>query len=170
MNVGAQRLERRDVEDAGLVGERRAEPFLEQLIETREKRRERLARSRRRRDERVPSGLDLRPPALLRKRRRAERLVKPACDNRMKGRNLCSLPRSRPCQKTIERPCVDDKLGRNAAQPRVRDCRVHETEIMRAVRIGVESEQAAGGHGVLRQRVVDVLARRIAVDFYRDAR
>jgi hypothetical protein len=73
VDVGAQRLERRDVHDTDFVRQRRVQPFLKQLVDTSEKGRERLARSRRRRDERVPARLNLAPPALLRGRRRTER-------------------------------------------------------------------------------------------------
>jgi len=42
MDVGAQRLERRDIDDADFVGQRSAQTFAEQLVEAREKCRERL--------------------------------------------------------------------------------------------------------------------------------
>ena len=63
VDVRAQRLERRDVEDADFVRKRPAQPFLEQLVDGGEKRRQRLARSGRRRDERVPARADGRPAA-----------------------------------------------------------------------------------------------------------
>ncbi len=43
VNVGAERLQRRDVDDADFVGERSAQTFLKQIVESSEKRRERLA-------------------------------------------------------------------------------------------------------------------------------
>jgi len=92
VNVRAQRLERRDVDDARLVRQRAAEAFLKKIVEAGKKGRQGLARSGRRRDERVASRLNFAPAALLRARRRAERLFKPACDDRMKGGNVRSLP------------------------------------------------------------------------------
>ena len=74
MDVGAQRLQRRDVDDADLVGKRRAQTLLKQLVEAREKGRKRLSGSGRRRDERVAARMDLAPAACLRGRRLAERL------------------------------------------------------------------------------------------------
>ena len=53
VDVGAQRLQRRDVDDADLVGQRRAEPFLEERVERGQERRERLAGAGRRRNQRV---------------------------------------------------------------------------------------------------------------------
>jgi hypothetical protein len=91
VDVGAQRFERRDVDDARFVGERPAQAFLKQVVEPGEKGGERLARSGRRRDERMASRLNLGPAAFLRRCGRAERVGKPARDDRMKGRNSCSL-------------------------------------------------------------------------------
>jgi hypothetical protein len=51
-----QRLQRRDVDDADLVGQRRAQSFLEEIVERGQKRRERLAG--RRGDQRVPAVTD----------------------------------------------------------------------------------------------------------------
>jgi hypothetical protein len=83
VDVGAQRLERRDVDDADLVGQRTAKPFLHQVIDRRQECRERLARAGRRGDERVPPLANGRPPAQLRRRGIAQRFGKPAGDERM---------------------------------------------------------------------------------------
>ena len=84
VDVRAERLERRDVDDADFVGQRRAQAFLEQIVERGEERRERLAGAGRRRDQRVAAGPNRLPAVRLRRRRRAERFGEPACDDRMK--------------------------------------------------------------------------------------
>ena len=71
VNVGAQRLERRDVDDPDFVGERLLKTLAHEVIDGAEKCGERLPRSGRRGDERVPSVTNRRPAALLRRRRRA---------------------------------------------------------------------------------------------------
>ena len=53
VDVRAQRLERRHVDDAHFVRQRRTQTFLKQVVERGQKRRERLARSGRRGDQRV---------------------------------------------------------------------------------------------------------------------
>jgi hypothetical protein len=73
VDVRAQRLERRDVDDADFVRQWRAQALLKQLVDASEKRRERLPGSGRRGDEGVASRLDLAPAPLLRRRRRAKR-------------------------------------------------------------------------------------------------
>src|SRR5262249_16656731 len=93
MDVRAQRLERRDVHDADFVRERTAQALDEQLVEAGEKCRERFAGAGRRGDERVMPSLNLAPAALLCDRRRAKRLRKPPCYDRVKGRNITSLHR-----------------------------------------------------------------------------
>ena len=85
VNVRAERLERRHVHHADFVRQRRALAFAEQVVERREKRRERLAGSGRRRDERVAAGPNRLPALFLGRRRCAERFVEPACDYRMKA-------------------------------------------------------------------------------------
>ena len=85
MNVGAQRLERRDVDDPDFVGERLLETLAHEIIDGAEKCGERLARSGRRGDERVASVTNRRPAALLRRRRRAERFLEPTSDNWMES-------------------------------------------------------------------------------------
>ena len=86
VNVRAQRLQRRHVDDADFVGQRRAQPFLKQIVERRQKRRERLAGPRRRRDERVPPLANRRPAAALRVSRLAERLREPLSSKLMEVR------------------------------------------------------------------------------------
>ena len=53
VDVGRERLERRDVDDPHLVGQARIQPFAQELIERRQKGGERLAGAGRRRDQRV---------------------------------------------------------------------------------------------------------------------
>ena len=83
VNVGAQRLERRYVDDADFVGQRPAEAFAEQRVKTDKKRTERLAGTGRRGDQRVATRLDLLPPAHLRWRRRANVGGEPLSDKWM---------------------------------------------------------------------------------------
>src|SRR5262249_61407498 len=102
----------RDVPDADFVGQRGAKSLLKQLVDAGEEGRERLARSRRRRDERVAARLNLAPAALLRRRRRAERVRKPACDDGMKGRNTHESTRVDSGQRRVAtRPGRDRHLG-----------------------------------------------------------
>ena len=80
VDVVAQRLERRDVHDIGLVGERPIETLDDEVIDRGEKRGQRLARAGRRRDERVTSVTNRRPAADLRLGRGLERVAKPRGD------------------------------------------------------------------------------------------
>ena len=50
-----------------------------------------------------------------------------------------------PGQQPVERPAVDDALGRNPGQPRVGHGDVGIGQLVRRVRVAVEREQAAGG-------------------------
>ena len=63
VDVGAQRLQRRDVDDAHFVGERPVAALLDEVVEGGEKRGERLARAGRRGDQRVAAVADRRPAA-----------------------------------------------------------------------------------------------------------
>ena len=83
MDVVRQRLERRDVDDLRRIGERRLETLPHQVVDRRQKGRERLARSGRRGDEGVAAGLDRRPGFGLRGRRRGEALGEPVRDRRV---------------------------------------------------------------------------------------
>ena len=83
VDVRAQRLQRRHVDDAHLIRKRRPQAFLEEVVERRQKRRERLARAGRRRDERVAAFADRCPAAELCSRRRVERFRKPPCGDWM---------------------------------------------------------------------------------------
>ena len=87
-NVVAQRFERRDVNDLRFIGQFGLHAFAEQHVERSQKRRQRLARTRRCRNQRVPSGLDCRPATGLRFSRRAERLIEPPRDRGMKSKGL----------------------------------------------------------------------------------
>jgi hypothetical protein len=84
LDVVGQRLQRRNVEDAGLVAELTGEADLHQLVDRAEEGGERLARAGGRGDERVPAGLDGGPALLLRRRRLAERALEPARHGRVK--------------------------------------------------------------------------------------
>ena len=81
VDVGAERLQRRHVDDADLVGQRRHLPFREQAVDRGQKRRQRLARARRRGDERVPAGGNRLPAALLRRRRLTDFSREPVTDD-----------------------------------------------------------------------------------------
>ena len=72
VDVGAERLERRHVDDSDLVGQRPAQPFLKQTVERRQKRRQRLARSGRRGNQRMATGSNRLPALPLSGRRLAE--------------------------------------------------------------------------------------------------
>src|SRR5205814_3680849 len=92
VNVRAQRLQRRDVEHAHGIGERRAQTLLEQIVDGGEKRRERLARSGGRCDQGVAAVTNRRPPARLRRRRLAERGGEPPLNDRMKAGEGQTIP------------------------------------------------------------------------------
>jgi hypothetical protein len=77
VDVRAQRLQRRDVDDADLIGQRAGEALLHEIVQRREKRGERLPRAGRRGDQRVAAAADGRPALRLRRRRLAERFVEP---------------------------------------------------------------------------------------------
>ena len=79
-HVVRQRLERGNVDDAGLVGEISGDAIAHQRIDRSEKRGQRLARSGRRSDQCMATGLDRRPCAFLRWRRRRKRAAKPGRD------------------------------------------------------------------------------------------
>jgi hypothetical protein len=85
VNVGRERLQRRHVDDAHLVGQGMLEALGEEGVDGGEKPRERLAGPGRRRDERVAPRADRLPAAQLCRGRRADRLGKPARHGRMKG-------------------------------------------------------------------------------------
>ncbi len=85
LDVVREGLERRDVEDAGLVGERPLEPLAEERVETGEEGGEGLARPRGRGDQDVAAGLDLRPARGLRLGGGAEAGLEPARDQRVEA-------------------------------------------------------------------------------------
>ena len=74
MDIGAQRFERGDIDDADFVRQRAAKTFFEEIIERGEKRSQRFAGSGRRGDESVPPFADGRPSLPLRGGRLAEGL------------------------------------------------------------------------------------------------
>ena len=77
VDVAAQRLERRHVDDADLVGQRRLQSFGEQVVEGDQERGQRLPGPGRRGNQRVAALADRRPALRLSRRRRAERGGKP---------------------------------------------------------------------------------------------
>ena len=85
-HVVRQRLERRNIKDAGPVGEgaARRDRLADQSVERPEKRGQRLARSRRRGDQNVLARRDQRPGLGLRRRRRAELPLQPPLNHRVK--------------------------------------------------------------------------------------
>src|SRR6476661_5678129 len=83
MDVGTERLERRHVDDPGLVGKRALESLAEQLIERVQESRQGLARSRWRCNESVPARPNRFPAEALGRGGFAKTVLKPAGDNRM---------------------------------------------------------------------------------------
>ena len=83
MDVVAERLERRDVDDRRRVGEPSTLGLAHQSIDDGEKGRERLARTRRGRDEGVPAFQDRGPGLYLAGRRRREPAGEPVPDGRV---------------------------------------------------------------------------------------
>src|SRR3954464_5069247 len=66
MDVVAQRLQGRDIQDAKFIGQLARESFPKQLVQRCKKRSQRLAGACRRGDQRVGAGLNSRPTTLLR--------------------------------------------------------------------------------------------------------
>jgi hypothetical protein len=85
LDVVGQRLERRQVEDRGLIGERPRQAAADELIEAGQERGQRLARAGRRRDQDVVAGGDLGPAVALRGGRLAEAVAEPARDERVEA-------------------------------------------------------------------------------------
>ena len=83
LDVVAQRLQRRDVENFGAIAQLAGERFADQAIDADEEGRERLARSGGRGDQRGASGEDVRPALLLRLGGRAEARDEPLGNERM---------------------------------------------------------------------------------------
>jgi hypothetical protein len=85
MDVGAQCLERRDVDDPRLIGKRGFDPFTEQPIQLLQERCQGLAGPRRSRDQGMPTLADGLPAELLGWGRLAEPLFEPPSDDRVKS-------------------------------------------------------------------------------------
>ena len=83
MNVVAQRLERRNIDDVGLIFEFTRETDAKQFIQRCKKGRQSLPGTCRRCDQRVRARLDGRPAALLWFSRRAELVFEPTRDDGM---------------------------------------------------------------------------------------
>jgi len=84
LDVVAERLERGDVDDLGLVPELARNALAHQVVDHRQEGGERLARAGRRRDQRVPARLDRWPGVGLRRRRADEAALEPVGDGRVK--------------------------------------------------------------------------------------
>jgi hypothetical protein len=84
LNVGAQRFQRRDVNHLDAVFQLSSGRPSDERVQAREESRERLARARRRCDQRVTTRQDLGPTTCLRRRRRGERPIEPSPNRRMK--------------------------------------------------------------------------------------
>jgi hypothetical protein len=78
VDVGAQRLERRDVDDPHFVGERSAQTLDQQIVERRQERGQRFTGAGRRGNQRVPAFANRGPALALRGRRLAESFPEPA--------------------------------------------------------------------------------------------
>ena len=84
LDVVGERLQRRDVDDLGLVPEPAVQSLPHEGIDRREKGGERLAGSGRSRDQRMPARLDRGPRVRLRRGRRSEVTLEPGGDRRVK--------------------------------------------------------------------------------------
>ena len=87
VNIVRERLQRRDIDNVGRVGQIPFEALPDQIIDGRKKRRERLARAGRGGDQGVPARLDRRPGFELRRGGRGETLGEPRGD---RGVEECS--------------------------------------------------------------------------------
>ena len=85
VDVGAQRLERGDVEDPGLLRQGPGETLPEQPVQLDQEGRESLAGARGSGDQSVPAGADRLPALPLRRGRLAQALGEPAGDDGVKG-------------------------------------------------------------------------------------
>ena len=85
VDVGAQRLERRDVHHADFIGERRDERVARQFVERGQERGQRLTGAGRRGDERVAPVTNRRPSAQLRGCRRTDGRREPALNDGMES-------------------------------------------------------------------------------------
>ena len=85
VDVGAQRLQRRDVHDTDLVRQRGGSGFANEIVDGDQERGERLSRAGRRSDERMSAVADGLPSTLLGGRRLPECVAEPFRDERMKG-------------------------------------------------------------------------------------
>ena len=96
VDVAAQSFERRDVEDSGLLGQAVLDAFAQQIIDGDQECREGLARSGRRRNQRVAPFADRGPSGRLGGRRRSKRGREPAVQLRdeMRTRKHCTEPKA----------------------------------------------------------------------------
>ena len=84
LNIVAQRLQRRDIQNFSSIVEIAGQRLTHQLINTRKKRSQSFARARRRRNEGGSSGQNMRPALHLRLGRRIELSDKPLRDQRVR--------------------------------------------------------------------------------------
>ena len=90
LDIVAERLQRRHVDDVGLVTQLAVEPEVDQLVDRGQERGEGLPAAGRGRDERIAPSTNLRPRPVLRLGRRRERRVEPVPYGRVEGRRSAS--------------------------------------------------------------------------------
>ena len=106
LNVVAERLERRDVDNLGGVRQRSLLPLPDQVVNRREKRGQGFARPGGGRYQRVLALLNCRPSGLLTKRRLVKTFVKPFADRRVKVQSFPPVHTTRPMisRRSTSRP------------------------------------------------------------------
>ena len=85
-------------------------------------------------------------------------------------RATCALPAPpvvHPRQKLLQRPAVDDARQRDARKPGMRDGRLAVTELIGVVRVAVQRKETSRCERAARKYMIEILARRIAVQFHR---
>ena len=117
LDVIAERLQRRHVDDVHLRLERALHPELDERVDRAKKRRQRLAGAGRRREERVPPALDRRPPARLHIRRSPEGPAKPGIDSGVE-RELHRPSEAQERQGVSRRRAAPASAGAGHAPPR----------------------------------------------------
>ena len=127
VDVVAERLERRDVDDLHSVRERPVETLADQVVDRGEEGGERLAGAGRRGDQRVPSGLDRGPGVRLGRARRPKGARKPCRHGGMEEvgasmtrARMASPGRLRRLARQLGAPVVNLGRGSQSAQPLVR--------------------------------------------------
>jgi hypothetical protein len=75
-----------------------------------------------------------------------------------------------PAAEALEGPAIDDTVAGNSREARVSRRCLHIGELTRGVGIAVECKQASSIDRLLRQRIVEILTRGIAVELDGNAR